>query len=115
MAGEKSVEGKEAPLGKVWAATPRLPGGQRPQAEHTPGLVTGTAAPPTRPSETYGVLTRVQHAWWAEPWGRKFSSVPLAPSVQAAGNLSAGVVNSRFYNPDIQTGTVFSGSAWVTH
>lgn len=94
--GEKGCRGKEAPLGKVWAATPPFARWTAtPGRAHTRSWSPGTAAPPTRPSETYGVLTRVQHAWWAEPWGRKsFPRCLWLLPFQAAGNLSAGVVNS---------------------
>ena len=89
--------GEEGPLGKVWAATPQFarwtatPGRAR-----TRSWSPGTAAPPTRPSETCGVLTQVRHAWWAERWrGKGFPRCLWLPPFQGAGHLSPGMVNSQ--------------------
>lgn len=107
-------EGVERRLrwGKVWVATP-----QSARWTATPGRACtrswspGTAAPPIRPSQTCRVLTRVRHAWWAERWGRSFrrASGCFRPRLQGTSHWERRTL--RFCNPDIQTGTAFSGSA----
>lgn len=74
--GRKGV--REALSGEMWVATPEFAGRTVAPGRARPGAGRPDCTLTQIPSETFRVLTRVQHAWraescseWAERWGRK--------------------------------------------